>query len=108
MLLLVVEVVEPSLAAMLRGFEDGAIRIIEQRFGDFIPSPILFALHCLHQSFVLFFGPGDFLGGLDHIEQLKVQELGILVEEGGGESVPLLGGLLKCICTILLEEISLK
>lgn len=65
-------------------------------------------MYCLHQSLVFLFGPGDFLDGFDHIEQLKMEELGVLVEEGGGEGVPLLGGLLECICTISLEEISLK
>lgn len=73
---------------MLWRFKNFAVRVIEQTLGNFIPSPILLLLHCFDEALILFLRPIDFGGGFNHIEKLKVEKLGIFIEEGLGETDP--------------------
>lgn len=88
MLLVVVQVVQPSFSAMLRGSKHGLSRVIEHLLGDFVPfSGFLFANY-LDQQLVLFLGPcNSFFGGKE-VKILKMEEFRLFVKEDGGELLP--------------------
>lgn len=92
-LLLVVEVIEPTFAAMFGRFEDGAVGVIEEVLSNIVPSIALLLLDCLNKPFVFLPGPSNFSAWLDHAEELEVQKVGIFVEESGREAIPLFTGL---------------
>lgn len=66
---------------------------------------MLFLLDYFDEPIVFLSGPCDLGVRLDHAEELKVKEVGIFVEECGGEALPLLGGLYRKHFTIWLAEI---
>lgn len=100
--------VEPAFAAVFGRLEDGAVGVVEESLGDVVPPQLFFLLDCFEEPIVFLSGPCDLGLRLDHAEELEVEELRILVEEGGREALPLFGSLNRRGFTISLAEILWK
>lgn len=83
-----VEMVEPSLAALLGTPEVLFSGVVVHPLRYFVPSPLLLFLEGLQQVLVFTLRPTFPLFGFEHIEVLELQKIRVFAEKDEGEVIP--------------------